>query len=242
MLETSMPMSRKGERTFSVPCEAIAGLGIYALYLLVRRAVVTPEGEQRALANARRVVGLEDRLGLHVEPRVQQAMLPYPRLLHALSVAYAVGNVGLTVGWLIRLFRRRHPQFHGLRTAVALTTLAALPVFRLFPCAPPRKLDHMVDTINEISGFDLDSGVIAKLYDPLAAMPSIHMTYAVITGHGIAQTSPSRLVRTLGKLYPSAVALTIVATANHYVLDAVAGSALGALGLRATRCLRGRSV
>jgi hypothetical protein len=67
--------------------------------------------------------------------------------------------VGLTVGWLIRLFRRRDPQFHRLRSAAVLTTLGAQPVFLFFPCAPPRTLDHFVDTIVEVSGVDLDRGV-----------------------------------------------------------------------------------
>ena len=104
-------------------------------------------------------------------------------------------NVGLSVGWLARLFFRRRPEFHRLRRAAVLTTLGAQPVFLLFPTAPPRTLDHFVDTIAEVSGFDLDSGLVAKLYDPIAAMPSIHVAYAVVTATGIAETSRSPLAR-----------------------------------------------
>ena len=146
-------------------------------------------------------------------------LLPRTRLIAVLNVAYAVANVGLTVGWLMRLFFRRHPEFHRLRRAAVLTTLGAQPVFLLFPTAPPRTLDHFVDTIAEVSGFDLDSGLIAKLYDPIAAMPSIHVAYAVVTATGIAETSRSPLARRLAPAYPPLVALTVLATANHYVLD-----------------------
>jgi hypothetical protein len=147
-------------------------------------------------------------------------------------------NFGLTVGWLMRLFFARHPEFHRLRRAATLTFLGAQPVFLLFPTAPPRTLDEFVDTIQEVSGFDLDSGLVAKLYNPLAAMPSIHVAFAVVTAAGLAETSPSRFVRRVAPGYPPLVAFTVFATANHYVLDGVAGAALGVLGLRAARAFR----
>jgi hypothetical protein len=152
-------------------------------------------------------------------------------------VAYVTLNVGLTVGWLIRLFRMRHREFHRLRRAAALATLGAQPVFLFFPVAPPRTLDHFVDTIADVSGVDLDVGLVAKLYDPIAAMPSIHVTYAVVTAAGIAETSGSAVARTLAPAYPPLVALVVFTTANHYVLDAIAGAALGLTALRLARLL-----
>src|SRR5918999_6184186 len=183
-------------RRFSARREAALGLGVYAVYLLVRRAVVNERGRLQAAENAERIVALERRLGIHVEPGLQAVLLPRRRLVAVLNVAYVTLNVGLTVGWLMRLFRRRHPDFHGLRRAAALATLGAQPVFLFFPCAPPRTLDGFVDTIVEVSGLDLDRGLIAQLYDPLASMPSIHVAYAVVTAAGIAGTSESPLVRT----------------------------------------------
>jgi membrane-associated phospholipid phosphatase len=222
-------------RTFSGRREAAIGLGMYAIYLLVRNAVVNDGGRAQARRNAERIVAAERRLRIHVEPELQQVLLPRTRLIAVLNVTYAVANVGLTVGWLVRLFFQRRPEFHRLRRAAVLTTLGAQPVFLLFPTAPPRTLDHLVDTIAEVSGFDLDSGLIAKLYDPIAAMPSIHVAYAVVTATGIAEASRSPLARRLAPAYPPLVALTVLATANHYVLDAVAGAALGFTGLRLAR-------
>jgi membrane-associated phospholipid phosphatase len=222
-------------RTFSGRREAAIGLGMYAIYLLVRNAVVNDGGRAQARRNAERIVAAERRLRIHVEPELQQVLLPRTRLIAVLNVTYAVANVGLTVGRLVRLFFQRRPEFHRLRRAAVLTTLGAQPVFLLFPTAPPRTLDHLVDTIAEVSGFDLDSGLIAKLYDPIAAMPSIHVAYAVVTATGIAEASRSPLARRLAPAYPPLVALTVLATANHYVLDAVAGAALGFTGLRLAR-------
>jgi PAP2 superfamily protein len=222
-------------RCFSTRSEVALGLGVYVAYLLVRRAVVNDRGRARAARNAERIIALEHRLGIHVEPRLQALLLPRRRLIAVLNVAYVTLNVGLTVGWLIRLFRRRDPAFHRLRRAAVLTTLGAQPVFLLFPVAPPRTLEHFVDTIEEVSGIDLDRGLIAQLYDPIAAMPSIHVAYAVVTAAGIAGTSSSALARALAPGYPPIVAAVVFVTANHYVLDAVAGGVLARMALRVTR-------
>jgi PAP2 superfamily protein len=224
-------------RRFSRRREVAIGLGVYAVYLTVRRLVVDEDGRRKAARNAERIVALERRLGIHAEPELQALLLPRRRFVAVLNVAYVTLNVGLTVGWLMRLFHRRDPEFHRLRRAAALATLGAQPAFLFFPTAPPRSLDHFVDTIADVSGVDLDDGLVAQLYHPLAAMPSIHIAYAVITAAGIGQTSRAPLARALAPAYPPAVAFVIFVTANHYVLDALAGAALGLAGLRLARAL-----
>ena len=222
---------------FSGKREVAIGLGVYALYLLAANRKRGPEGRARAVANAARILALERRLRIDVEPRLQALLLPHRRLLVLLNLAYVTLNVGLTVGWLMRLYAGRHPEFHRIRRATALTSLGAQPVFVLFPCAPPRGHEEFVDTIADVSGIDLDSGLVSRLYDPLAAMPSIHVAYAVVTAAGIAGTSRSRTLRALAPAYPPLVALIVFVTANHYVLDAVAGAALGTAALRVARAL-----
>ena len=231
----TMGVTGTRRRRFSTGLEVAIGLGVYAVYLVVRRAVVNERGRARAARNAEHIVALERRLGMHVEPRLQALLLPRRRLIAVLNVAYVTLNVGLTVGWLVRLFRRRDREFHRLRRAAVLTTLGAQPVFLLFPVAPPRTLEHFVDTIEEVSGIDLDRGLVAQLYDPIAAMPSIHVAYAVVTATGIVETSESPLARALAPAYPPLVAVVVFVTANHYVLDAVAGGALALAVLRAAR-------
>ena len=237
-----MRRSQRLETTYSGPREVFIGLGIYFFYLLIRKAVVNEKGERKALKNAEIVVRAEQEIGIHIEPAIQRAMLPYPRILHIMSLAYAALNVGLTVGWLIHMFRRRHPEFHWLRNAAVYAVLGAFPFFRFFPCAPPRKLEHMVDTIADVSGIDLEHESISRFYIPIAAMPSIHVTFAVVTGLGMAQTSSRSWVRVLGKLYTPFVAFVVFATGNHYILDGVLGAFIGAVSLRVARLRRLRSL
>jgi hypothetical protein len=206
-------------------------LGAYAVYLAVRAAVDNPYGRERAARNARRLEALERRLGLHVEPSLQAFLLDKPRLLGWLSAGYVIPNVAFSVGALMRLFFRRHPEFHRLRRAGLFTIVAPSAAFYLFPCDPPRKLDHMVDTILD-GGLDLESGIVAKLYNPIAAFPSIHLAFAVVTGATVLADARNPALRAAAAAYPGAVAWIVIVTGNHFVLDALAGAAVGLTGLR----------
>jgi PAP2 superfamily len=219
-------------KVFSVRREVTLGLAAYALYLLVARFVLRRNGRARAARNAERIVALEQRLGIDVEPVVQQALLRYPRLVHGLNLGYGLFNVTLTVGWLVLLFRRRDERFHRFRRACLLTYVGAQPVFVLLPTAPPRVSDGFVDTLSEVSGLDLEHPVLLRFYNPVAAMPSLHVAFAVVTGAEIASRSESALARSAALAYPPLVATVVAGTGNHFVLDAVAGAALGAVARR----------
>jgi hypothetical protein len=207
----------------------------YGVYLLVRKLVLDRGGRVRAHRNAVRVVEFEKRLGIHVEPAVQRSVLRYPRVLHGLNAGYAVFNVTLTVGWALFLLRRRDPGYERLRNACLLTHLGAQPVFLLFPTAPPRVNEGFVDTMAEVSGFDLEHPWLVRLYNPVAAMPSLHVAFAVVTAAALAERATSTAGKLAAASYPPLVSFVITATGNHYVLDAVAGAAVGAGARRLTR-------
>jgi hypothetical protein len=212
---------------FSLRREVTLGLLVYAVYLTVRWLVLRADGRARARRNAERVVALERRLGIDVEPVLQRAVLRVPRVVHGLNLGYGVFNVGLTVGWLILLYRRRDPSFQRLRRASLLAHVGAQPVFLLVPTAPPRALDGFVDTLSEVSGFDLEHPLLVRFYNPVAALPSLHVAFAVVTGSAIAERCGTFPARALAYGYPVLVTAVVAATGNHYVLDAAAGAALG---------------
>ncbi len=214
--------------------EAAIGLGTYGAYLIVRRLVLTPAGRRRARRNALRVADLERAHGLNVERHVQAFAIAAPRLGHALNAGYAVANVMLSVGWLVSLYRRGDAGFARERRAAVAAYLGALPVFLLVPTAPPRTLDGYVDTI-AASGIDIEHPLLLRFYNPLAAMPSLHVTFAVITGAGLAGRARSPALQGAWAWYPAAVSLVVVATGNHFVLDCVGGVALGGVARALTR-------
>ena len=109
---------------FSAGREVAVGLGSYAVYLLCRWAVVNDRGRRAALWNARRIVAVEERLGVHVEPHLQRAALPHTRALAIANVGYVTLNVVITVGWLAL-----HEGFHpGARERLVIGSLIAVLV------------------------------------------------------------------------------------------------------------------
>ncbi len=219
-------------KRFSRRREVLLGLGVYGLYLVVARTVLRRNGRARATRNAERIVALEERVGLNVEPAIQRALLRYPRLVHGLNVGYGLFNVTLTVGWLVVLYRRRDGSYHRFRRTCLLTHIGAQPFFLLLPTAPPRVLDGFVDTLSEVSGLDLEHPLLVRFYNPVAAMPSLHVAFAVVTGAEIAERTDSLVVKAAAHAYAPLVATVVAGTGNHYVLDAVAGAALGAAARR----------
>jgi PAP2 superfamily len=220
-------MVRRRVTGFSVRREVALGVAVYALYLFVRRIVLRRAGRERGRQNAARIGALEQRLGINAEPAIQRALLRYPRLVHSLNVGYGLFNVTLTMGWLVVLFRRRDESYPRFRRMCLLAHVGAQPVFFAFPTSPPRVLDGYVDTLSEVSGVDLEQPLLVRFYNPVAAMPSLHVAFAVVTGAEIASRSDSLLVKTAAHSYAPIVATVVAGTGNHYVLDAVAGAALG---------------
>jgi len=214
--------------------EVAIGLGAYGAYLLVRRAVWNERGRERAAANARRIVDVERAVGIDVEADVQRAMLRVPGLVHGLNAGYAAGNVALSVGWLLRLYFSGDPAFVVERRALLIAFGAALPFFALYPTAPPRTLDGFVDTLGG-DGAGLDHPQLVRLYNPIAAMPSHHVAFAVVTGMGLARRARTRASRAGWTAYPGAVAVVVIATANHFVADVIGGAAVGAVARRIVR-------
>ncbi len=214
--------------------EIAYGLGGYAAYLLVRGIVWNDRGRERAAANAGRIAAWEHRWGLDVEARVQRIALRSPRLVRALSAGYAAGNVGLSVGWLLWLYGRRDPAFAFERRAALVAFLGALPAFASFPTAPPRTLPGFVDMLGG-DGEGLDHPLLQRFYNPIAAMPSHHLAFAVVSGVGLAQRSRGRWRRRGWLAYPGVVATVVVATANHFVADVAAGAVLGGVARRVAR-------
>lgn len=219
-------------RRRSLRREVAIGLGVYAVYLLVRGVVLASRGRVRGQRAAERIFALEERLGLAHEPAIQRAALRMPRLVEGLNAGYAVFNVGLTVGWLVLLYRRDDPGFARLRRACVLAHLGAQPVFLLFPVAPPRVLPRFVDTMSELSGLDLEHPLLVRFYNPVAAMPSLHLAFAAVTASAASERASSRVARGAAYAYPPLVAAVVTATGNHFVLDSVAGAALGAAAWR----------
>jgi hypothetical protein len=216
--------------------EAVLGLGAYGVSLLVRHLVWNDQGRTRAARNARRVAEVERRLHLDVEGSMQRSALRWPAGVQVVNAGYAVGNGSITAASLVMLFRRRDPAYRRERTAALAAFLGALPFFAVFPTAPPRSLDEYVDTMGSY-GWNLDHPLLLRLYNPIAAMPSLHVALALVTGVGLAGRARGRPAGAAWLAYPGAVAVVVLATGNHFLLDVVGGALLGGIARRVASVL-----
>jgi PAP2 superfamily protein len=214
-------------RRHNIAAEAAVVVGLYALYELSRGLVAhDPPAAER---HARMIVSLERSLHVFVEGQVQNAAEALPGLTGALGFFYLTLHLMVTGACLIWLHRRRPELFPFVRSTLLLASALALVGYLAFPTAPPRLAAvGIADTISE-GHVSLNHGLVSSLYNPFAAVPSMHFGYAIVVGVTLARYGGRPLLRAFGVLYPALVLLVIVATGNHFLFDAAAGAVVAAI-------------
>ncbi|MFG2618177.1 phosphatase PAP2 family protein [Streptomyces sp. NPDC048507] len=163
--------------------------------------------------------------------------------------AYASLHYLITPAVLVWLYRRRPAHYRSARTWLVASTLLALAGFALLPTCPPRLLDAsygFTDTMARYSAYGWWGGEasaprgLGALTNQYAAMPSLHVGWALWCGLLVWRCARRPLVRALGLAYPALTAVVVMGTANHYFLDAVAGAAVMGAGLLIARGLAAR--
>jgi hypothetical protein len=193
-------------------------LVFYASYEAARGLVGA--SRQSAIHRAHEILTLERTLHLFAEPQVQHLARDIPGLLAAFSLAYLTMHLAITGGVLIWFYCRRPDAFPLVRTTLIIASVLSLIGFLAFPTAPPRLAAiGLSDTVSH-AAISLNHGLISSLYNPYAAVPSMHVAYALIVGTALARYAPRAALRFAGALYPLFVLLLIVATGNHFFFDA----------------------
>jgi hypothetical protein len=206
----------------------------YAGYALVRLAVRA--SRPAAIAHAAGLWRAERWLHVGIEPSLNHLAAAHPALAEAAGYYYGLAHFIVTPLVLAWLWLRRPTAFGPLRSALVLATTAANVVFWTWPVAPPRfAVPGMTDVLDRYrilgAGDAHGPDSLVNLY---AAMPSLHVAWAAWCAAAVVIATRGRW-RHLAWLYPAATAFVVLATANHFVLDAAAGLVITALGLLATR-------
>jgi hypothetical protein len=221
-----------GER-HSLAAELAVVLGLYALYETTRGLVVGDRAS--AVDHARQIAAVERALHVFGEAHVQAAAGAVPGLLGTLGAFYLTLHLTVTAAYLLWLHRRRPAAYPAVRTALLTASALALIGFVAFPTAPPRLAAlGIADTVSH-GHVDLNHGLVSALYNPYAAVPSMHIGYAVIVGVSLYLHGGHRSLRAVAFLYPALQLLVIVATGNHFFFDAASGAVVAALSLAVVR-------
>jgi PAP2 superfamily len=211
---------------------ARAQIGLFLLAYLVYSAAryFTIGDLTSAKDNAYWIVDLQNSLHIGVESSVQSA-LDTGWLMWIFNHLYLIAQLGVIPAALIFTYFRSQPIYRTLRNTILATWLLSVPVYGLFPVAPPRLAEIGIkDTISTQTGLDMGSSFTTKFYNELAAVPSLHVGFAVAVGIALFATVRNPALRWLALLWGPVIGLVVVATGNHFVFDAIAGVAASVLG------------
>ncbi|MFF3374563.1 phosphatase PAP2 family protein [Streptomyces sp. NPDC002680] len=213
----------------------------YWTYSLIRNAV--PEQKAEALRNADWIWKTEHSLGIAFEESVNHAINSVTWLIVGMNYYYATLHFVVTLGVLVWLYRSHPGRYAATRLTLFATTVVALVGYYLYPLAPPRLMNggDFIDTvmIHHTWG-SMASGDLKHMSNQYAAMPSMHIGWSTWAGLTIFALASVPWVRVLGLLYPMATLLVIVATANHFWLDAVGGLMCLSFGFLVARLWYGK--
>jgi membrane-associated phospholipid phosphatase len=185
---------------------------------------------QSAIAHGSSILRLEQSLGVAPEHSLDRWLASHHSIGVALSYYYDNAHFIVTLAILGWLWWRRSDIYRPLRSTLVLVNLLAFVVFWLYPVAPPRMLSGFTDVVatsHTIGSWH--TGALASDANQLAAMPSLHIAWAVWCTAAVWIATSRVWVRLLAALYPFLTAFAVLSTGNHYVLDMVGGLAVLAL-------------
>lgn len=201
--------------------ELVSILVGYGLYSSIR--LLAPNRLVAAYENARTVLDIEVALGIFHEVPLNGFLMRHESLVVFSSYWYATAHFVVTPAVLAWLFRRRSWAYSMLRSALVLATVSALVVYATWPLAPPRfVIPGIEDTFMANPVVWAKEGA-AGFVNSIAAMPSLHVGWAIWCAVVVVAVCRTPW-RHLAWLYPLTTTLVVMATANHYLLDAVGGA------------------
>lgn len=200
------------------------------LYFLVRD--LSAGQEREAFANAAAIVNFEQAIGLDWEAALQQRILDTGWIVDLMNWVYIYGHFPLIAVSLVLLFGLSRPEFLTLRNALVASGAIGLVCFALYPVAPPRLFapGEFFDSVAELSGsYQILQN--PKVTNQFAAVPSFHVGWNLLVAFALWRASRFALLRLIAVVFPMLMIASVLLTANHWVVDIVAGAVVALLGI-----------
>lgn len=186
-------------------------------YSFVRTLTADAFGSARE--HAVDLLNFQDAIGLPSELTFQRGLLGQTELIQAANVYYLTVHFPVTVFFLGWVWLRHRPRFTRIRNSLVAITVAGMFLHALYPLAPPRMIPGFVDTA-KVFGPNPYGLKVADAANQIAAMPSLHVGWALVVAIGVLWICQSRW-KWLILAHPVLTGLVVVATANHYWTDAI---------------------
>ncbi|MGN6414653.1 phosphatase PAP2 family protein [Flexivirga sp.] len=200
--------------------ELLGGLALFVVYLLVD-ALNGPSRAAVAKTHAERVIQLEQWLHLDIEGSLNSWLAARPGLMTAANYEYASTYIVSAALLLVITYVWTPALYRQARNSFALLNLMAFGCFALLPLMPPRMMPGFVDTVATGGSVGSWGSPIVAGANQLAAMPSLHIAWALWVSVMLARMSRRRWLQVASAFHVAVTLYVVVATANHYVLDAV---------------------
>jgi hypothetical protein len=209
----------------------------YAVYTAIRNTQGSERvGELHAFNNAKRLIRLERWIGLYHEESIQEFFLRFRWLIRSMNVYYGSLHFIVTIAALVWCYRAMPGRYPRIRNTLMWTTGLALIGFFSFPLMPPRLMPEsygFVDTLADIGGlWSFESGPMQRVSNQYAAMPSLHIGWALWCSVVFWPIAGRTLVRVLVVGYPLITLFAIIVTGNHWWIDGMGGLLVLMIGYR----------
>ncbi|MEU5994303.1 phosphatase PAP2 family protein [Spirillospora sp. NPDC047418] len=203
--------------------ELLLGLALFAVYSLV---TMLPEQSRQGAARAHgeMLYRFERALHIDIEPALNGWLADQPALRVLANYEYAITYIASALALLTWLFLRHPERYRTARNAFVMLNLAGLACFALFPVMPPRLIPDLgfTDTVLEGRTWGSWGSPMVEHADRYAAVPSLHMAWTLWVGVELARVKAKRWVQWLNVGHILLTLYVILATANHFLVDAVA--------------------
>ena len=187
-------------------------------------------GVAESLAHGRDLASIEQGLHSFVEPEVQDFAAASGWLIDFADWAYLNVHFVATLSALIFIFVFHRHSWGFVRNMLIVAMAISLAGYTLYPTAPPRFLDELgvADSVAGMTSVVPDHATTDPLYNPFAAVPSMHVGFSLMIGCSLALLVRSRVLKLLFLAYPLVMTFVVISTGNHFWLDAVLGAAAAA--------------
>jgi hypothetical protein len=212
----------------------------YYAYRLVRGAV---DGQATvAFENARHLVDVERGLHMFFEPGLQAWAQGQQWIITFANFMYVNSQFVVTTTFLIWLYIFKNVSFYYVRNMFMIAMGIALVLYVGFPAAPPRYLPEwgFTDTVASFVGDKAEQSANV-LYNPFAAVPSMHVAFALMVAIPAMKIANRRFFKAIWAVYPVIITLVVMITANHFWLDAFLGASVAAISASTSSYLLGRA-
>lgn len=214
-------------------------LGAYMAYRYTQGAIDDPIGTASSFANARELIAIEQTTGTFFEPSVHHFFREIGPLNDFSALLYMNAQTLIVSTALLYIYFRHNDSFYFVRNMFMFAMGIALVCYAAFPTAPPRFFFaeyNFVDVVSTFTGVRPGDKVNA-LFNPYAAVPSMHCAFALMIAVPLAKLSKHRITRIFWTCYPALMVWCVIVTANHWWLDAAAGFATAAVAAYAAGLL-----